>query len=803
MSAPESEIERDASVEAKLDSASAEPADRKRAQALLSAQRRSLQLIAGGASLDDVLQDLCDTIDAQDPEIISAIFLMERNGEQVRPAAGRRLPEEWAHTITPLPVGPQIGACGTAAFLKKPVICSDIASDPLWTVIQGTDYKNLALEHGLRAAWAYPLISKDDEVLGTFAIYYSNPKEPGDTDLELVEGAANIAVIAIESERSRAALEKAFHDIKKSEDRLRQVIDTIPALAWCNLPDGPNDFLNKRWHEYTGLSPEESHGWGWQVAFHPDDLPALMKTWRELLASGEPGEIEARLRRHDGVFRWFLIRVEPLRDEGGKIIRWYGTSTDIEERKQAEEELRREEMELRQITDAIAQSIMVLTPDGTAIYANQSLLEFTGLTMDAVMAPDFRTRFFHPEDVEKLQDERQQALTRGIPFENEQRALRKDGEYRWFLVQYRPVKDEDGQILHWYATGTDIHDRKQVEERVQSENLALREEIDRTSMFEEIVGSSDALHAVLRQVAKVAPMDSTVLILGETGTGKELIARAIHRKSNRAARAFIRVNCAAIPSSLLASELFGHEKGAFTGATHRRLGRFESADGGTIFLDEIGDLPPETQIALLRVLQEGEFERVGNSRPVSVNVRVVAATNRDLRAAVAAGTFREDLFYRLNVFPIEVPSLRKRAKDIPLLVEYLIDRYAKKAGKRIRSIPQKSLDLFQAYDWPGNIRELQNVIERAIILSDGEALYVDQTWLKRHPSRESRPVPESNSGLVRDPEREKALIEAALAETRGRISGPLGAATRLGIPRQTLESKLRRLGIDKHRFRQG
>ena len=803
MSARKSQVERDANVEAKADSASNELADRKRAQALLSAQRRSLQLIAGGASLADVLQDLCDTIDAQAPEIISAIFLMEPNGEQLRPAAGRRLPEEWAHTITPLPIGPQIGACGTAAFLKKPVITSDIASDPLWTVIQGTDYKNLALKHGLRAAWAYPLISKDDEVLGTFAIYYPEPKKPGESDLELIEGAANIAVIAIESDRSRAALEKAFQDIKNSEAKLRQVIDAIPALAWCNLPDGPNDFLNKRWHEYTGLSPEESHGWGWQAAFHPEDLPPLMETWRELLALGEPGEIEARLRRHDGAFRWFLIRVEPLRDETGKIIRWYGTSTDIEGRKRAEEELRREEMELRQITDAIAQSIMVLAPDGTALYANQSVLEFSGLTMEAVMAPDFRRRFFHPEDVERLREERQIALTRGIPFENEQRALRKDGEYRWFLVQYRPVRDEDGQILRWYATGTDIHDRKQVEERVQSENLALREEIDRTSMFEEIVGSSEALRTVLRQVAKVAPMDSTVLILGETGTGKELIARAIHKKSNRASRAFIRVNCAAIPPSLLASELFGHEKGAFTGATHRRLGRFESADGGTIFLDEIGDLPPETQVALLRVLQEKEFERVGNSRPISVDVRVVAATNRDLRAAVAAGSFREDLFYRLNVFPIEVPSLRERVDDMPLLVEYLIERYAKKAGKRIKSLSKKTLELLQAYDWPGNIRELQNVLERAVILSDGETFSVDQTWLKRQQSRESRQVIESSRGLIRDPEREKALIESALAETKGRISGPLGAATRLGIPRQTLESKIRSLGIDKHRFRQG
>jgi formate hydrogenlyase transcriptional activator len=422
--------------------------------------------------------------------------------------------------------------------------------------------------------------------------------------------------------------------------------------------------------------------------------------------------------------------------------------------------------------------------------------------MAAVMAPDFRIRFFHPEDVERLRDERKLGLARGIPFENEQRARRNDGEYRWFLVQYRPVRDEDGRILRWYATGTDIHDRKQVEERVQCENLALREEIDHTSMFEEIVGSSEALHTVLRQVARVAPMDSTVLVLGETGTGKELIARAIHKKSNRTSRAFIRVNCAAIPPSLLASELFGHEKGAFTGATGRRLGRFESANGGTIFLDEIGDLPAETQIALLRVLQERELERVGSNQPISVDVRVVAATNRDLKAAVHSGTFREDLFYRLNVFPIQVPSLRERVDDIPLLVEYLIERYAKKAGKKIKTITKRTLELLQAYDWPGNVRELQNVVERAVILSDGDTFSVDETWLKRELSQESHRPSLSDRGLGRDPERERAMIEAALAECKGRVAGPSGAAVKLGVPRQTLESKIRSLGIDKQRFRQ-
>ena len=303
---------------------------------------------------------------------------------------------------------------------------------------------------------------------------------------------------------------------------------------------------------------------------------------------------------------------------------------------------------------------------GESLYANEVVLDYTGLSLEDVKADDFRGRLFHPDDLERFRDERQQALSRGEPFEVELRARRKDGQYRWFLVRYNPLRDDEGRIIRWYATGIDIDDRKQAEERVQKENLALREEIDHSSMFEEIVGSSAALRKVLAQVAKVAPVDSTVLILGETGTGKELIARAIHKRSKRSARAFIRVNCAAIPQSLIASELFGHEKGAFTGALQRRLGRFELADGGTIFLDEIGELPAETQIALLRVLQEREFERVGGSQPISVDVRVLAATNRDLKAAVAAGTFRQDLFYRLNVFPIQMPSLRERVDDIPL-----------------------------------------------------------------------------------------------------------------------------------------
>jgi formate hydrogenlyase transcriptional activator len=598
--------------------------------------------------------------------------------------------------------------------------------------------------------------------------------------------------------RSQEALERALDELKNSEKKLRQVIDTIPTLAWCNLPDGSNEFLNKRWHEYTGLSPEESHGWGWQTAIHPEDRAPLTEKWGGLLVTGEPGEMEARLRRRDGVFRWFLMRVEPLRDETGKIVRWCGACTDIETLKQTEAKLREDERELRRITDSIPQAIVVQDPSGTPTYANQAALDYTGLAAEDVIAPDFRKRIFHPDDLERLREERNAALARGTPFEIEQRARRKDGQYRWFLIRYNPFRNDEGQVTRWYATGTDIDDRVRAEERTRNENLALREQIDRDSMFEDIVGSSEALRKVLRQIAKLASSDSTVLILGETGTGKELIARSIHKRSNRADGAFIGVNCAAIPQSLIASELFGHEKGAFTGATQRRLGRFESASGGTIFLDEVGDLPPEIQVALLRVLQEREIERVGSNKPIPIDVRVVAATHRDLNALVAEGKFREDLLYRLNVVPIDVPPLRERVADIPLLVEYFIDRFGKKAGKKFRTIDRKSLRLLQAYDWPGNIRELQNVIERAVILCEGDPFSVDETWLRLElPVARSRRST-LNGVLARQ---EKEMIEAALAECYGQISGPLGAATKLGLPARTLDSKIKRFKINKYRFK--
>jgi formate hydrogenlyase transcriptional activator len=530
---------------------------------------------------------------------------------------------------------------------------------------------------------------------------------------------------------------------------------------------------------------------------HPEDFAFVQETIDRAANEGSDLDFDHRLLMPDGSIKHVHVVTHGVRDESGEL-ELVGAVSDITATKIAEERIGRNERELRQIVDAIPQLVTVLAPDGETLYVNKRVLEFTGLSLGDIHGGALRERVIHPEDRGRFREEIQRDLSRGIPFESEHRVLGKDGQFRWFLNRFNPLLDEVGHVIRWYVTGIDIDDRKQAEERVQRENLALREEIDRSSMFEEIVGSSEELRKVLSQVAKVAPADSTVLILGETGTGKELIARAIHKRSRRSTRAFIRVNCAAIPPSLIASELFGHEKGAFTGALQRRLGRFESANGGTIFLDEIGDLPVEAQVALLRVLQDREFERVGSNHSVPVDVRVLAATNRDLKASVAQGTFRQDLFYRLNVFPIQIPPLRARADDIPLLVGYLIDRYGDKAGKKIRNISKKTLELFQAYDWPGNIRELQNVIERAVILCEGETFAIDETWLKRESPQHSGPTVPFVSTLVGH---QKEMIEAALAQCHGRIAGPIGAAAKLGIPRQTLESKIAKLGINRHQFK--
>ncbi len=466
----------------------------------------------------------------------------------------------------------------------------------------------------------------------------------------------------------------------------------------------------------------------------------------------------------------------------------------------ADERLRHREQELRMLVDSVPHLIGAVSPDGQMLLMNRAATTYLGTPLeDGVAAQEWRERFYHPDDRDAMQRSVQRALADGMPQEGEARIRRHDGEYRWFLVRHEALRDERGALIRLYAAATDIHDRKAAEERMRGENLALREEIDKASMFEEIVGVSPPLRTVLAQVTRVASTDSTVLITGETGTGKELIARAIHKRSRRAARAFITVNCAALPTSLIASELFGHEKGAFTGAVQSRQGRFELADGGTVFLDEVGELPLDAQAMLLRVLQEREFERVGGSRAIRTDVRVLSATNKNLVDAVAQKTFRADLYYRLNVFPIEMPSLRERRSDIPLLVEYFCHRIARRMGKRVQRIDAQTLKRLENYHWPGNVRELQNIVERGMIASEADALIVHDGWLASAAGA-PRPKGPERAGTLADLERE--AIEAALRASQGRVAGPFGAAKRLGIPATTLESKIKSLAIDKRRFKQ-
>ena len=616
----------------------------------------------------------------------------------------------------------------------------------------------------------------------------------------LRDSSGNIEFVgAVTDITERKAAEEAR---RSSEEGSRLIVETIPGLIAVMTPHGEVEHVNRRVLDYFGRTLEELMKWGTTDAVHAVDLPRVVAAWQHAIETGLPYELEHRIRRADGEYRWFQLRGLPLRDADGHIVRWHNLLTDIDAQKQSEEKLRRSEMELRQILDLLPQHVGVFGPNRERLYANRVALDYLGFSLEEWQQSPGRAEYVHPDDNGRVDVFFGHTVARASADELELRLRKSDGSYRWFLARYNPLHDEEGQITRWYVTGTDIEDRKQAEDRLRRENVALREEIDKASMFEEIVGTSSALKSVLSRISKVAPSDSTVLITGETGTGKELVARAIHRRSDRSSRAFISVNCAAIPRDLIASELFGHEKGAFTGATQQRLGRFELAHGGTLFLDEVGELPSETQIALLRVLQEHEFERVGGTRRIRANVRVIAATNRDLQAAIGTGSFRSDLFYRLHVFPIDLPSLRQRREDIPLLVEYFIDRYARKAGKNIRSVDKRTLQLLQSYPWPGNIRELQNVIERSMILCETEIFSIDESWLPQHPQPFLTAKPKNQIELPRRlEEQEKDMIEAALKESRGRIFGPKGAAAKLGIPRSTLESKIRSLKIDKNRFR--
>ena len=543
---------------------------------------------------------------------------------------------------------------------------------------------------------------------------------------------------------------------------------------------------------------EESRVEGLQVG--ADDYLVKPFTARELMARVEAHLKLATLRRETAE------REERLRMEAElERQRLHASQELLAETSRLYRELQAREAKIRRLVDADVVGICLWDLEGRLLEANDAFLGMLQYGRDDLVSGGMRWTALTPVEWRDRDEDaiaQLKATATFQPFEKEY--VRKDGSHVPVLIGGALFQEGGSQGVAFVLDLTEQKraeaEIRQLKDRLYRENLALRDEVDRTSMFEEIVGSSEALKSVLSRVAKVAPTDSTVLIAGETGTGKELIARAVHKRSQRSARAFVSVNCAALAPTLISSELFGHERGAFTGATQRRLGRFELADGGTIFLDEVGELLPETQVALLRVLQEREFERVGGTQPIPVDVRVIAATNRDLGAAAANGSFRQDLFYRLNVFPIEVPPLRERKDDILMLVEYFVHRYATRAGKSIRSIDKKTLDMLQAYDWPGNIRELQNVIERSVILSASEVFAVDESWL---PKESVRPRPRIAAGgpARGEPRSERQIIEAALAECRGRVAGPSGAAAKLGVPPSTLDHRIKALKINKAEFK--
>ena len=659
-------------------------------------------------------------------------------------------------------------------------------------------------------------------------------------------------------------LSRAFHNGRKSEAELRQVLDTIPALVWSNLADGPNDFSNQRWADYTGISSEEARGLGWQAAVHPDDLPNVMETWLGMVAAGTSGEIETRLRRHDGVFRWFLCRIDPLRDDAGKVLRWFGTATDIDTLKQTEEQLRVDERErerledelrherdrlrllleitnsmtskldLRRLVEVLSTDLLrvtrcdycaLLLPAADTEHLRVTILynpEARGSMGDGTIIPIHgsicgkafwtgKTQHFHDYDEVRNDPDSfgneigrqfyQRVMAEGLKSGCDLPLIGRGGTVGVLAAlkrSERAFERDDVVFLEQVARQVAIAvenalDYEQaIKDRDKETNQRLYLEQEIRAEFGEIVGDSPALQKALHLVSIVAPTDSSVLILGETGTGKELIARGIHNLSSRRDRTFVKLNCAAIPLGLLESELFGHERGAFTGAIAQKTGRFELAHKGTLFLDEVGDIPLELQAKLLRVLQEQEFERLGSNRTHKVDVRLIAATHRDLADMVKQGTFREDLYYRLKVFPIPVPALRQRAEDIPQLVRHFTALHARRMNRRIDDIPAETMDALVRYRWPGNVRELQNFIERAVILSPHGVLRAPVVELEPFSAHQEATAP--LSGLA---EVERDHILRALEASKWVIGGRNGAAARLGMKRTSLVYRMRKLRISR------
>ena len=670
-----------------------------------------------------------------------------------------------------------------------------------------------------------------------------------------------------QAESAQRELQSQNERLQRSERELQEVIETIPAMAWSAATDGAAEFFNRRWLDYAGLSADQVRGWGWTSAVHPDDLSRLADYWRSVLASGEPGEFEARLRRFDGVYRWFLFRATPSLDHG-RVVKWYGTNTDIEARKTAEQaivtqnsrlqlllKLTKEitsNLEFRELLRAISASIREVMdcdavqiwladsasgkfrlyaldfPEGKGFVKEGILIESVGACKRALetLQPTIRSianpQEF-PPDLYKLMLAEGLKTQCVIPLVSHGRAVaaltinrRTDNPFLPDEIDF--LKEASGQIAIAIENCLAFSQISELKEKLAQEKVYLEEEIRSDMGFEQIVGNSPALKHVLQLVETVASSDSTVLLLGETGTGKELIARAIHDRSGRKNRTFVKLNCAAIPTGLLESELFGHEKGAFTGAITQKIGRLELADQGTLFLDEVGDIPLEVQPKLLRALQEREFERLGSTHTRKVNVRLVAATNRDLKSMIAAREFRSDLYYRLNVFPIRIPPLRERKHDIPLLVSYFVQKFAKQMQKKVESIPGSVMKALTAWEWPGNVRELENFVERAVILSRGRSLAAPLAELRKVSGAESKAAAANHDDIARIVKEtinalhgnnsatgdrlknQRDEIVRELTAAKGRVGGADGAAARMRMKRTTLLARMKKLEIDPHDY---
>ncbi len=630
--------------------------------------------------------------------------------------------------------------------------------------------------------------------------------------LFIVETLLIIWLLYIRAKRRKAEREsERFARLVEAEHkRLDEVVSNTPGVVWEALVDRETGarrlhFVSDYIETLLGYSVEEwlsTPGMGTSLV-DAEDRDVVVSAMDSVVNEGQGRTLEFRWLAKDGKPRWVETNVVPIRDEAGKTIGLRGFTLDISDRKESDEALRQSEARFKHMADTAPVIIFVTDADMFCTFFNQYVFDFTERSNEELLGNGW-LQMVHEDDRERCVNIYLTAQAARKPFVMEFRARRADGALRWIFDTAVPRFASDGEFLGYIGTGVDITDRKSAEEalhtaleevnklknQLAAENVYLQEEIKLAHNFEEIVGRSDAIKYVLFKIEQVAPTDSTVLILGETGTGKELVARAIHSASPRKDRPLVKVNCAALSASLIESELFGHEKGAFTGASARKVGRFELAHGATLFLDEIGELPLELQSKLLRVLQEGEFERLGSSKTIKADVRIIAATNRNLQTEMREGRFREDLWYRLNVFPITVPPLKQRAEDIPLLVEHFVKSFSKRLGREITSISPATLRTLSGHTWPGNIRELANVVERAVINARGPVLSVVDGF--DPPPAEQ--LPAFGKSLE---EIERHYILATLEETGWRIEGPKGAAKILGLNPSTLRTRMAKLGIQK------